>query len=78
MRTRPFAFLKLGRHWVNMAMVSDIVDEGEELTLYLISETARLAGRESPIPLDVARRITVSDPDDVTRLRKWLKLNDED
>jgi len=78
MRDRPFAFLRLGNRWVNMALVSDVVDEGQQLTLFLVAESARLAGAESPTPVDVARQFTVSRPEDVVKLRKWLKLNDEE
>ena len=39
---------------------------------------ARMVGRDDPHPMDVARRYTLTDPDDVTKLRKWLKLNDEE
>ena len=78
MRERPYAFLRIGSHWINMAMVSDIEDQGETLTVYLVAETARLAGREHPTPVDVARQVTVTRPDEVAKLRKWLKLNDEE
>ena len=78
MRERPYAFLRLDDRWVNMTMVTDIVDEGEFLTIYLASDMARMVGRPDPHPLDVARRFTLTDPDVVTKLRTWLKLNDEE
>ena len=78
MRERPYAFLRLGDRWVNMAMITDIVDEGDALIVFLASDMARLAGRDDPHPVDVARRFTVSDPDVVAKLRTWLKLNDEE
>lgn len=78
MRERPFAFLRLGDRWVNLAMVTDIVDDGDSLTIFLSSDMARMVGRDEPHPMDVARRFTLSDPDDVQKLRTWLKLNDED
>lgn len=68
----------LGDRWVNMAMITDIVDGGDTLTVFLASDMARMAGREHPPPLDVARRFTLSEPDDVKKLRMWLKLNDEE
>ena len=78
MRERPYAFLRLGDRWVNMVMVTDVVEEGETLTLYLSADQARMVGGDSPQAVDVARRFTLTDPVDVTRLRKWLKLHDED
>jgi len=78
MRERPFAFLRLGDRWVNLATVTDIVDDGDSLTIFLSSDMARMVGRDEPHPMDVARRFTLSDPDDVQKLRTWLKLNDED
>lgn len=78
MRERPYAFLRIGDRWVNMAMVTDIVDGGEKLTVYLSSDQARMVGGGAPQAVDVARRFTVSAPEDVTKLRKWLKLNDEE
>ncbi len=77
-RSRPFAFLKLGRHWINLAMVTDIVDDGERLTIYLATDMARLAGKSPATALDVARRVTLTAPADLAKLRKWLKLNDEE
>jgi hypothetical protein len=77
MRERPYAFLRLGDRWVNLTMVTDIVDEGETLTIFLSSDMARMVGRGEQHAMDVARRFTLSDPGDVTKLRKWLKLNDE-
>lgn len=78
MRKRSFAFLHVGNRWINMAMVSDIEDHGSELTIFLTSEMARLAGRGEPEPIDVARRFTIEDPEDVEKVRRWLMLNDED
>ena len=78
MRERPYAFLRLGDRWVNLSMVTDIVDEGESLTVFLASDMARMVRRDDPQPMDVARRFTLSDPEDVKKLRKWLKLNDEE
>ena len=79
MRTTPFAFLRLGDRWVNLAMVTDIVDEGETLTVYLATDMARTLGSSrGTTAVDVARRFRVEDPESVTKLRKWLKLNDEE
>lgn len=78
MRARPFAFLRLGNRWVNMALVTDIVDDGDTLTLFMTTDQARLAGGDHPQPVDVARRYTLRDPEDVDKLQKWLRLNDED
>lgn len=78
MRQRPYAFLRLADRWVNLAQVTDIVDEGEELTLYLSADQARMVGGSSPQAVDVARRFTVSNAEDVAKLRQWLKLNDEE
>lgn len=75
MRQRPFAFLKIGDRWINMSMVTDIEDHGDSLVVYLATDMARLAGGEA---VDVARRFAVSEPNEVEKLRKWLKLNDED
>lgn len=77
-RSRPYAFLQLGKRWVNLSMVTDIEDHGEELVVFVASDMARLAGRGDPEPIDVARRFTVTEPEEVDRLRRWLKLNDED
>ena len=78
MRERPYAFLRLGDRWVNMAMITDVVDGGDTLTVFLASDMARMAGRDDPHPIDVARRFTLSAPEDVAKLRTWLKLNDEE
>lgn len=78
MRDRPFAFLRLGNRWVNMAMVSDIEDRGDSLEVFLVADMARLAGRRDPTPVDVARQVTLTRPEDVSKLKKWLKLNDEE
>ena len=78
MRLKPHAFLRLGSRWINMAAVSDIEERGGELRLHLVSETARLAGRQNPQPVTVARQITITDGDEIDRLKQWLLLNDED
>lgn len=78
MRQRPYAFLRVGNRWINMTMVTDIEDHGDQLTVYLSSDMARLAGRGDPAPIDVARRFTVKDPTDVDKVRRWLMLHDED
>jgi len=78
MRQRPYAFLRVGNRWINMTMVTDIEDQGNELTVYMASDMARLAGRGDPVPIDVARRVTLKDPEDVEKVRRWLMLNDED
>ena len=78
MRQRPYAFLPVGSRWINMTMVTDIEDRGNELTLFMASDMARLAGKENPSPIDVARRITMTEPDDVEKVRRWLMLHDED
>lgn len=78
MRARSHAFLPLGVRWINMSLVTDIEDHGEELRLFLTSDMARLAGGTEPTALDVARRISVTDPEEVKILRRWLMINDED
>ena len=32
MRQRPYAFLRVGSRWINITMVTDIEDRGNELT----------------------------------------------
>lgn len=61
-----------------MSLVSDIEDHGEELRLFMTSDMARLAGGANPSALDVARRVSVTDPEEIQALRRWLMLNDED
>ena len=78
MRNRPHSFLKLRDRWINMAMVTDIEDHEIELRLFVASDMARLVGGDTPEAIDVARRISVTDPDDIRSLRQWLLLNDED
>lgn len=78
MRARSHAFLPLGRRWINMSLVTDIEDHGEELRLFLTSDMARLAGGNQPTALDVARRISVTEPEEIKTLRRWLMINDED
>ncbi len=78
MRQRPYAFLRVGDRWINMSMVTDVEDHGDELTVFVASDMARLTGRGAPVPIDVARRFTVKDPEEVDKLRRWLKLHDED
>lgn len=48
MRTRPFAFLKVGKRWIDMAMVTDIEDHGDKLVVYVTADMARLASGEDP------------------------------
>ena len=78
MRERPYAFLRLADRWVNMAQITDIVDGGDELTIYLSADQARMVGGSSPQAVDVARRFTLTEKADVEKLRTWLRLNDED
>ena len=78
MRARPFAFLRIEDRWINMTQVTDIEDHGSRLIVFLASDMARLAGRDQPEAIDVARRVTVADPGAVEKLKRWLLLNDED
>jgi hypothetical protein len=78
MRERPYAFLRIGNRWINMSMVTDIEDHGSELRVFVAADMARLAGRDAPAPIDVARRFSISDPEDIDKLKRWLLLNDED
>ena len=78
MRARPYAFLRIGPRWVNMCMVTDIEDHGDELRIFVSADMARLAGRDTPEAIDVARRFSVKDPEDIDRVKRWLMLNDED
>jgi len=77
MRTLPFAFLKVGNRWINFALVTDVEDHGSSLTIFFASDMARMVGQDNPIALDVARRITVSEPTEAKAIRSWLKLSDE-
>jgi len=61
-----------------MAMVTDIEDHGKELRVFVATDMARMAGRERPEPIDVARQIRVAAAEDVEKRRRWLLLNDED
>jgi hypothetical protein len=76
-RARPYAFLKVGDRWINMSMVTDIEDRGDGLVVYLATDMARLAGADRQA-VDVARRFTVDDPQEVEKVKRWLLLNDED
>ena len=76
MRSRPYAFLKIGNRWINMIQVTDIEDHEQKLIVYLATDMARRVGTDDPQTVDVARRFTVSEPDEVAKLRRWLKLND--
>lgn len=78
MRQRPHAFLRIGTRWINMAMVTDVEEQEDRLIIYMASDMARLAGRDDPAPIDVARRVSIKDADDIAKLRRWLMLNDED
>jgi hypothetical protein len=78
MRTRPYAFLRIGERWVNLAMVTDIEDHGAELRVFMATDMARLAGRDAPEAIDVARRFSITEPEDVEKMRRWLLLHDED
>lgn len=77
MRQRPFAFFKVGNRWINFALVTDVEDHGESLTVFLASDMARLVGQDDPVALDVARRLTISDPEEIHAIRSWLNLFDE-
>ena len=78
MADRPYAFVRIGDRWINMAMVTDIEDHGEQLVVFMSSDMAQFAGRHESKPIDVARRYIVADAEAVAKLRIWLKLNDED
>ena len=78
MRDRPYAFVRIGDRWINMAMVTDIEDHGEQLVVYMSADLAHFAGRQESKPIDVVRRYVVVDSEAVARLRTWLRLNDED
>ncbi len=78
MRDRPYAFLRIGQRWINMILVTDIEDHGDELRIFVASDMARLAGRGEPEAIDVARRFSITDPEDIQKLKRWLLLNDED
>lgn len=78
MRAKSFAFLRVGDRWINMSMVTDIEDRGTELVVFVAADMARLAGRGEPEAIDVARRFSVSAPDEMDKLKRWLLLNDED
>jgi hypothetical protein len=77
-RTRPYAFLHVGKRWINMSMVTDIEDRGDALVVYMATDMARLAGADHPEPIDVARRFSLDDPADIDKVKRWLLLNDED
>ena len=77
MRVRPFAFLKVGSRWLNFALVTDVEDHGDSLTIYFASDMARMTGGTDPVALDVARRLTVKDPAEVKTIRSWLNVSDE-
>ena len=76
MANRPFAFLRLGDRWVNMAMVTDVEDHGDHLTVFLAADQARRISDSEA--LDVARRYILDDAEDVKKLRNWMRLNDEE
>ena len=78
MRERPYAFLRIGQRWVNMSMVTDIEEAGDELRIFMATDMARLTGGPEPQAIDVARRIIVRDPEDVQKVTRWLLVNDED
>lgn len=78
MRNRPYAFLKVGKRWINMAMVTDIEDHGDKLVIYVTADMARLASLDDPSAIDVARRFSISASDEVEKIKRWLLLNDED
>ena len=77
MRARPYAFLQVGNRWINFALVTDVEDNGDSLTIFMASEMARMVGKDDPKPIDVARRLVVSDPKQVHDIRLWLKMSDE-
>lgn len=78
MRARPYAFLQVGKRWINMSMVTDIEDRGDRLVVFTATDMARLAGQTDPEPIDVARRFSIEDPDDIEKVKRWLLLHDED
>jgi len=39
---------------------------------------ARLARQDDPVPIDVARRFSITEPGEIDKLKRWLMLNDED
>ncbi len=55
-----------------------LVGDGDELVVFMSADMAQIAGRQSPKPIDVARRYIVADPAAVEKLRTWLRLNDEE
>jgi len=78
MRARSYAFLQVGKRWINMSMVTDIEDRGDTLVFFLATDMARLTGRDQPQAVDVARRFAIDDPDEIVKVRRWLLLNDEE
>jgi hypothetical protein len=78
MRQRPYAFLRIGDRWINMTMVTDIEDHGTELKVFVSADMARVAGKDHPQAIDVARRFSITDPEQMDKLKRWLLLNDED
>ena len=77
-RDRPYAFMRIRTGWINLCMVTDIEDHGDELVVFLATSSARLAGRTEPEPVSVARRLSISDAGDIEKIKRWLLLNDED
>ena len=64
-----------------MITVTDIHDHGDKLVIFVTAGMARVASMDDPSAIDVARRFSVSDPeqvDRVDRVKRWLLLDDED
>ncbi len=76
MADHPFAFLRLGSRWINMAMVTDVEDHDDHLIIFLAADQARRVSDSEA--LDVARRHVLDDAEDVIKLRNWMRLNDDE
>ncbi len=70
----PFYFVKVGKRWINMALVTDVRDHGDKMAVYLTAPMLTKAGDDT---IATGRRIVLTDDDEVAAFRKWILLHDE-
>jgi hypothetical protein len=72
-RDTQFEFVRIGKRWINMSMVTDVRDCGDKIFVFL---SAPMLGSVGDQKITGGRRIVIKDPDEVVELRKWMTLHD--
>jgi len=73
MRETPHDFVQVGKRWINMALVTDVLDAGDKLYIYL---AAPMLARDEGEMETAGRRLVIQDPGELAALKRWMGLND--